>query len=69
MKNSEEKHPPPFLLEIESVFSLTSIFTPIDSLVSLSLSPCRSVQTLADKSKQEALKNDLMVALKRKQQS
>ncbi|CAB1353722.1 unnamed protein product [Coregonus sp. 'balchen'] len=29
----------------------------------------RSVQTLADKSKQEALKNDLMWALKRKQQS
>ncbi|CAL8337021.1 unnamed protein product [Lota lota] len=29
----------------------------------------RSVQTLADKSKQEALKNDLMEALKRKQQS
>ncbi|CDQ63849.1 unnamed protein product [Oncorhynchus mykiss] len=28
-----------------------------------------SVQTLADKSKQEALKNDLMEALKRKQQS
>nr|XP_023687050.1 F-actin-capping protein subunit beta [Paramormyrops kingsleyae] len=29
----------------------------------------RSIQTLADKSMQEALKNDLMVALKRKQQS
>lgn len=29
---------------------------------------CRSVQTFADKSKQEALKNDLVEALKRKQQ-
>lgn len=28
----------------------------------------RSVQTFADKSKQEALKNDLVEALKRKQQ-
>lgn len=31
--------------------------------------PLRTVQTLADKSKQEALKNDLMEALKRKHQS
>lgn len=30
--------------------------------------PGRSVQTFADKSKQEALKNDLVEALKRKQQ-
>jgi len=33
------------------------------------LLPHRSVQTFADKSKQEALKNDLVEALKRKQQS
>lgn len=33
------------------------------------LLPRRSVQTFADKSKQEALKNDLVEALKRKQQS
>jgi hypothetical protein len=33
-----------------------------------SLLPRRSVQTFADKSKQEALKNDLVEALKRKQQ-
>lgn len=40
-----------------------------DSLLSLCLPPHRSVQTLADKSKQEALKVDLMEALKRKHNS
>lgn len=37
-------------------------------LLTSSLLPRRSVQTFADKSKQEALKNDLVEALKRKQQ-
>lgn len=38
-------------------------------LICVFLPPNRSVQTFADKSKQEALKNDLVEALKRKQQS
>lgn len=37
-------------------------------LITVLFLPGRSVQTFADKSKQEALKNDLVEALKRKQQ-
>lgn len=41
---------------------------PCSLLLTVLFLPGRSVQTFADKSKQEALKNDLVEALKRKQQ-
>lgn len=40
----------------------------VNLLMTVLFLPGRSVQTFADKSKQEALKNDLVEALKRKQQ-
>lgn len=49
---------------------LLFVFAHTDGLSSLCVSPLnRSVQSLADKSKQEALKVDLMEALKRKHNS
>lgn len=57
------------LLPPPSLFSYVYHAT-TDCLSSLPVPPPRrNVQSLADKSKQEALRNDLMDAIRRKQQS
>lgn len=60
---------------LENLFPPPSLFSYVyhattDCLSSLPVPPPhRNVQSLADKSKQEALRNDLMDAIRRKQQS
>lgn len=60
--------PPPRTHRMAALTLFSFPLLPAHDDSSLPPPPHRSVQTFADKSKQEALKNDLVEALKRKQQ-